>query len=419
MRSEKDKLKDRCQELGVRTVGCRSAADYRAALDGQAPGWRAETPQQPSHVIARASARGASSGPAAPSRASLSARSKAANWKRPEENALLVAFEDGKTDQALADAVGGGRSVQDCERKLKELTLPTTLLVFDWDKQKPRKHTEKIRASLPQADRNPSKEDLTKLWTLESPAFRQDCIERVVNVGLGQGWNGPKSSLEILVLTGLPPSAFRMTPKPPKRLTKAFKKRMEIVKNLILSVQRNRAAREAMLAGEPLQSPYAWLNPDGTRMDWATYSEMRTKSCLLVCISLGAKEESEMPTGPDLPEIVRWTVLPPFERLALPRTKTSFAEASYARQLCFICNSLFVLKGGRVFVEHCKKRKHRRGIHGFCCMCNTGVLFLADVIRAEVAKAGLARSVALKAVDIIADASEVEDAVFDDMFDCD
>ena len=312
--------------------------------------------------------------------------------------------------------MGGGRTQGECERKLERLTPSLQYLAYDWDPTNPRKHTEKIRASLPQADRNPSKEDLTKLWTLESPAFRQDCIERVVNVGLGQGWNGPKSSLEILVLTGLPPSAFRMTPKPPKRLTKAFKKRMEIVKNLILSVQRNRAAREAMLAGEPLQSPYAWLNPDGTRMDWATYSEMRTKSCLLVCISLGAKEESEMPTGPDLPEIVRWTVLPPFERLALPRTKTSFAEASYARQFCYICGSLFVLKGGRVFVEHCKKRKHRRGIHGFCCMCNTGVLFFADVIRAAVEKEGLPRSVALKAVDRLADAFEVTDGVIDDCF---
>ena len=40
MSSEKDKLIAKCQALGVRTVGCRSAADYRAALDAQAPGWR-------------------------------------------------------------------------------------------------------------------------------------------------------------------------------------------------------------------------------------------------------------------------------------------------------------------------------------------------------------------------------------------
>ncbi len=78
-----------------------------------------------------------------------------------------------------------------------------------------------------------------------------------------------------------------------------------------------------------------------------------------------------------------------------------------------------MLKGGRIFVEHCKKRKHKRGVHGFCKTCNTGVIFLADEIRSAVAKARLSRSVALKAVDIIADASEVEDAVFDDMFECD
>ena len=97
----------------------------------------------------------------------------------------------------------------------------------------------------------------------------------------------------------------------------------------------------------------------------------------------------------------------------LPRAKTSFAEASYARQFCYICGSLFVLKGGRVFVEHCKKRKHKRGIHGFCCVCNGGVLLFADVIRAAVEKAGLGRSVALKAVDRLADAFEVTDGVID------
>ena len=109
---------------------------------------------------------------------------------------------------------------------------------------------------------------------------------------------------------------------------------------------------------------------------------------------------------------------PSFERLDLPRAKTSFAEASYARQFCFICDSLFVLKGGRVFVEHCKKRKHRRGVHGFCFQCNTGVILLADIIRAAVAKAGVPRpmSVALKAVDKIANKYEVKSAVFEDMF---
>jgi len=45
MPSEKDKLKDKCQALGVRTVGCKSTADYRTALDAQAPGWREETHQ--------------------------------------------------------------------------------------------------------------------------------------------------------------------------------------------------------------------------------------------------------------------------------------------------------------------------------------------------------------------------------------
>ena len=172
------------------------------------------------------------------------------------------------------------------------------------------------------------------------------------------------------------------------------------------------------MAGEPLRSPYAYLNDDGTRRDGACYNEMRAKGSVLVALSLGADPKTEMPSEPDFSEIVKWTTEPPFERLALPRAKSSFADVAYARQFCFICDSLFVLKRGRVFVEHCKVRKHRRGVHGFCSMCNTGVLFLADVIRAAVAKAGVPRpmSVALKAVDKIADKYEVKSAVFEDMF---
>ena len=49
------------------------------------------------------------------------------------------------------------------------------------------------------------------------------------------------------------------------------------------------------MAGEPLRSPYAYLNDDGTRQDKACYIEMKTKSCCLVAISLGASIETEMP----------------------------------------------------------------------------------------------------------------------------
>ena len=418
MSSEKDKVIAKCQALGVRTVGCRTTAQYRAALDAQAPGWRAETPQQPSNVIAQARAREASSGPAAPSARSLVNLSRAADWTRQEVDNLLIGFEDGKTGQELADAVGGGRSREECEKKLKRL-MPPPQLAYDWDEHKPRKHTEKIRAELPAAEQNLSAPKLRSLWLAEREEFCVDAVKRVVNINLGELASAKKECVRKLVLMGLPPSAFRTNPKPKLRSTDPFRRRSRIVQTNMISVASNRAAREAMLAGDPLQSPYALLNPDGTRQDKACYEEMRKKGACLVAIGMGANEETEMPTGADLPEIVAWTTKPSFERLKLPRAKTSFAEASFARQFCFICCSLFVLKGGRVFVEHCKVRKHRRGVHGFCRMCNVGVLFLADEIRSAVEKAGLSRSVALKAVGIIADASEVEDAVFDDMFDCD
>ena len=421
MPSELDKLKDKCQALGVGTVGCKTIPQYRAALDAQAPGWQAaETPQQPSTVIAQARARAASSGRAAPSRASLAPRSKAAAWLPGEQDKLLVAFEDGKTGQELADAVGGGRTAAECARRLKELTPPSArLLAYDWDPKKPRKHTAKIRASLPAAEQNLSKAALTKLWKPESREVRIDAVKRILNVNLGELWVRDENTLNILVETGLPPAAFAKRPgfhRPPLRQTEPFKRHSDGTRGLMRGVQSNRRAREAMLSGKPLRSPYAWVNDDGTRMDQACYNEMYTKGCLLAAIALGANEETEMPRKEDKPEIVGWTTHPSFERLDLPRAKTSFAEASYARQFCYICGSLFVLKGGRVFVEHCKKRKHKRGVHGFCCMCNTGVLFFADVIRAAVEKEGLPRSVALKAVDRLADAFEVTDGVIDDCF---
>ena len=75
-----------------------------------------------------------------------------------------------------------------------------------------------------------------------------------------------------------------------------------------------------------------------------------------------------------------------------------------------------MLKGGRVFVEHCKKKKHRRCINGVCQVCNTGVLVAADAVKARVQKkykpssaaAPSAMSVALAAADKIADKLETK-----------
>jgi hypothetical protein len=371
-------------------------------------------------AIAQARDRAASSAPAPPSRASLANLSRAADWTRNDEDRLLLALEDGKTGQELADAVGGGRTVKECEAKLEKLK-PLQQLAYPWDPSDPRKHTEKIRAQLPAAEQNLSATVLQGLWASENDKTCVDAVKRVLNLNLGERWDKKPQCMEKLVAMGLPPSAFAKRPgfrRPPLRLSETFKRHSESLKTLMHNVTVNRAARAEMLAGAPRRSPYALLNDDGTRKDQSCYAEMRSKACCLVALSMGANPNMEMPTAFDFVEISQWTTKPSFERLALPREKESFAEASYARQFCFICDSLFVFKGGRVFVEHCKKRKHRRGVHGFCRMCNTGVIFLADVIRAAVAKAGVPRpmSVALKAVDKIADKYEVKPAVFKDMF---
>ena len=105
----------------------------------------------------------AARGAPAPSNISIAARTKAADWKRDEEDRLLLAFQEGKTGQALADAMGGGRNQGECERKLKKLmpTEKTTLLAYGWDEKTPRKHTEKIRKLLLAEEQNLSKPALT------------------------------------------------------------------------------------------------------------------------------------------------------------------------------------------------------------------------------------------------------------------
>ena len=85
-------------------------------------------------------------------------------------------------------------------------------------------------------------------------------------------------------------------------------------------------------------------------------------------------------------------------------------------QFCAICFCRFLLKGGRIFVEHCKKKKHRRCINGVCHVCNPGILVAADAVKARVqkkykpssAKAPSAMSVALVAADKIADKLETK-----------
>ena len=85
-------------------------------------------------------------------------------------------------------------------------------------------------------------------------------------------------------------------------------------------------------------------------------------------------------------------------------------------QFCAICFCRFLLKGGRVHVEHCKKRLCRRCINGVCHVCNPGILVAADAVKARVQKkykpssalAPSAMSVALVAADKIADKLEIK-----------
>ena len=77
-------------------------------------------------------------------------------------------------------------------------------------------------------------------------------------------------------------------------------------------------------------------------------------------------------------------------------------------QHCWMCLCLFILKGGRVFLEH----KHQLDAHGAaharalltptfvaggCQVCNTGVLRLGDDVRESLEKLGLEGGDVLKA----------------------
>ena len=68
-------------------------------------------------------------------------------------------------------------------------------------------------------------------------------------------------------------------------------------------------------------------------------------------------------------------------------------------QHCWMCLCLFILKGGRVFLEHkhldASGAAHARAlltptfVAGGCKMCNTGVLRFGDDVRESLEKLGL------------------------------
>ena len=79
-------------------------------------------------------------------------------------------------------------------------------------------------------------------------------------------------------------------------------------------------------------------------------------------------------------------------------------------QYCWICLCLFILKGGRVFLEHLHQLDAQaRGIltptfvAGGCQVCNTGVLRLGDDVRVALEELGLEGGDVLKAALMAAD----------------
>ena len=274
------------------------------------------------------------SGPAQPSAAAL-ARSERARkaqaasqhpWTAVEDAKLLLAYTQGKTGQALADAVGT-RDAAECQKRLAKLVPKRPLLAYEWDPANPLKHSAVFRAKLTEVQRNMRAPQLEKLWKEESLATCVKAVKCAVNCGLDEGWNTVPNCAEILSKAGLHPDFLKQKPKP--RLTAAFSKKKKEIYGAAEAMRRHRDHCQKLLAAEKKVN-LADLNDDEfEKKNKRVYEFLKSKAACGDAISDGACEETQMPTQDEITEISQRTVNPPFEPVPVG---AGLSNPAFARQ---------------------------------------------------------------------------------------
>ena len=251
-------------------------------------------------------------------------------WTRVQDAKLLKAWREDKTDQALADAVGCGRSAEECQDRLhgKGGLVPKRLFIaYEWNASKPREHSEVFRAALTEKQRKMSAPQLEKLWKEESLETCLKAVKSVVNCGLDAGWTSKPKCAEILGLMGLHPDFLQQRLK--RRLTEGFTDRKKALFGTADATRRHRDHCLKTLASEKQVSLEDLNDDDFEKRDQRAYNHLRSKACCADAISDGANEETQMPTWPETSEIARRTISPPFEPVPVG---AGLANPAFARQ---------------------------------------------------------------------------------------
>ena len=224
-------------------------------------------------------------------------------------------------------------------------------VLYEYDKEDPTRHTARIRARLSLEQQQCSYDELYALWASSGMVKkRKDALSLVFNSGCADRVDYAQWP-KMLAAARLHPAILELKPKV-TRGSKSFTDRMNKLRIKIENVKKNRAAKLALLeGGDSYYDVWTMQVSEGEeRSDKARYNELRKKACCEAALEEGADPETEMPTTQELPQIVAAVRKPPFQRVAAHERRANVRK--YTRQYCFVCASLFTLKGGLTYVEH-------------------------------------------------------------------
>ena len=263
--------------------------------------------------------------------------SKQNPWTRVQDAKLLNAWHGDKTGQALADAVGDGRSASECTERLEKLVpKPVTRqsrLAYAWDPANPQKHAAVFRAALTEEERNTSEQQLKKLWMEQSNATCEQATKCVLNC-LGADWNASRDIMaEKLAKMGLHPaflSRFGSRGRgPPPRLTTSFSKKKQTLFATADAMKRHREHCMLVLSGGKKVNLADLNDDDFEKKDKRAYDRLRSRAAFADVLADDADVETQMPTRAEIPEISQRTVNPPFEPVPVD---ARLSNPAFARQ---------------------------------------------------------------------------------------
>lgn len=251
-------------------------------------------------------------------------------WTRVQDAKLLKAWHQDKTGQELADAVGDGRSPDECTERLHGrhgLVPKRRFVAYKWDPNEPFKHSAVFRAALTEEQRNMPEPQLKKLWMEQNKPTCNKAIKSVFNCGLGLHWDTIPNCAGILSNAGLHPAFLEQRPK--LRLTTAFSRRRTELLSLASHTQRHRQHCVKLVAGEIKVSLEALNDDEFEKKNKRVYNLLRWKASCGDAIGDGADVETQMPGEREIPQISQRTVNPPFEPVPVG---AGLSNPAFARQ---------------------------------------------------------------------------------------